>query len=261
MIYKTPFYDWMIEKKQQIAWKWQGVPFPTVVHWHDNIDKHNLPWAVGRWNRSYLSMFIGSPLVQNNRAYKIRIAIINQCKNASISDCYVQGDVGNRNAFQLAGSSLLLYTNATFCFQPPGDAETRKGLYDAMLLGCIPVVFTPDVLSRVYRWHFTPEEGRSASVYIPYDFWTKPDDLFEILKKIPKDEILAKQKVIEKIAPRLQYAYPPQSAETWAPPFRDGLQIILDKLFDRIENFNITRIVPVEDRPNGRKFFDAIYGK
>ena len=34
-----------------------------------------------------------------------------------------------------------LYWNATFCLQPPGDAVSRKGVLDALVLGCIPVLF------------------------------------------------------------------------------------------------------------------------
>jgi len=33
----------------------------------------------------------------------------------------------------------LTYLHSTFCLTPPGDGPTRKGLFDAMLFGCIPV--------------------------------------------------------------------------------------------------------------------------
>lgn len=32
-----------------------------------------------------------------------------------------------------------LYSDAVFCLQPMGDAISRKGVIDAVLLGCIPV--------------------------------------------------------------------------------------------------------------------------
>ena len=34
-----------------------------------------------------------------------------------------------------------LYFNSTFCLQPWGDGPTRAGIIDALLLGCIPVLF------------------------------------------------------------------------------------------------------------------------
>lgn len=37
---------------------------------------------------------------------------------------------------------------ATFCLQPPGDTLTRKSLFDALLLGCIPVIFRFDEAAR-----------------------------------------------------------------------------------------------------------------
>jgi len=259
LLYPTPYYNYMNETNNKISWRWQGIPFPGNIHWNERIDKNKLPWTVGRWNKSTLSCFIGSSAVYNKRSVKIRKEILRHCSLAGPEDCRPNGEIVDRIKFFLTGDSLLVYANSTFCFQPPGDAETRKGFFDALLVGCIPVVFTPDAFSRVYGWHVTPEEGRNISVYIPFDIWTRRDNIIDILKAIPKEEVLAKQRAIEQIAPRLQYSYPPESAKVWTPPFKDALQVLLDKLFDRIDNFKRTKIVPLEDRPNVRSFFDAIY--
>ncbi len=32
-------------------------------------------------------------------------------------------------------------TRSVFCLQPPGDSPTRKSFYDAIIAGCIPVIF------------------------------------------------------------------------------------------------------------------------
>ena len=34
--------------------------------------------------------------------------------------------------------------NSIFCLQPPGDSDTRKSFYDAIMCGCIPVIFELD---------------------------------------------------------------------------------------------------------------------
>lgn len=40
---------------------------------------------------------------------------------------------------------------STFCLTPPGDTVSRKGLFDAILMGCIPVVFYEGTAK--YPWH------------------------------------------------------------------------------------------------------------
>jgi hypothetical protein len=53
-----------------------------------------------------------------------------------------------------------------FCLQPPGDSPTRRSFFDAMLVGCIPVIFQKEAAWSQYVHHL-PENGASYSVYIP----------------------------------------------------------------------------------------------
>ena len=39
------------------------------------------------------------------------------------------------------------------CMQPPGDTTTRKGIFDAVSVGCIPVVFEAASLEGQYTVH------------------------------------------------------------------------------------------------------------
>ena len=39
-------------------------------------------------------------------------------------------------------SIAALYWRSTFCLQPIGDGVSRAGIIDALLLGCIPVLFS-----------------------------------------------------------------------------------------------------------------------
>jgi hypothetical protein len=43
---------------------------------------------------------------------------------------------------------------SVFCFQPIGDLPTRKGLFDGLLMGCIPVVFDIQTAENMYTWHW-----------------------------------------------------------------------------------------------------------
>ena len=42
---------------------------------------------------------------------------------------------------------MTLYLEASYCMHPPGDTPTRKGLFDSMVAGCIPVVLHPHSLA------------------------------------------------------------------------------------------------------------------
>ena len=54
-----------------------------------------------------------------------------------------------------------LYASSIFCLQPPGDAVSRKGVVDALLLGCIPVLFH---IGQVKQWPWHRAHGR-ATIY------------------------------------------------------------------------------------------------
>ena len=92
---------------------------------------------------------------------------------------------------------------------------------------------------------------REVSVYIPmYDVVFNNVSFVEVLASIPADEIQRKQQAIARIAPRLQYSAVPDrylNAEilprvlsndpghasiTWQPPFRDAVDVIVDRIVD-----------------------------
>ena len=61
-------------------------------------------------------------------------------------------------AFMMAS----LYYNSTFCLQPLGDGPTRAGIIEALLLGCIPVLFHPAQL----QWPLHAPWLRNATVIL-----------------------------------------------------------------------------------------------
>jgi len=64
---------------------------------------------------------------------------------------------------------LQVTQSSVFCFQPIGDLMTRKGLFDAILHGCVPVTFDPLTASSMYTWHWEEEFWRDVSVEYPWD--------------------------------------------------------------------------------------------
>jgi hypothetical protein len=54
------------------------------------------------------------------------------------SSLHLHGDEWNTNA--LFKHAWEMYATSIFSLQPEGDTETRRGFYDAWMLGCIPVI-------------------------------------------------------------------------------------------------------------------------
>ena len=52
---------------------------------------------------------------------------------------------------------MLQFRDSVFCPAPPGDSVTRKSIFDALVTGCIPVIFAKASLNQ-YRWHLSEKE-------------------------------------------------------------------------------------------------------
>ncbi len=61
---------------------------------------------------------------------------------------------------------LQLYSQSYFALQPPGDRETRRGFFQCLLLGCIPVIFKDNQIG--YQQH-TLLNIESICVVIPFN--------------------------------------------------------------------------------------------
>ena len=56
---------------------------------------------------------------------------------------------------------------ATFCLEPGGDSPYRKGVFDALLSGCVPVLFSQQ-LARVAPWHRGLEALPGVGAFSPH---------------------------------------------------------------------------------------------
>lgn len=93
----------------------------------------------------------------NNCYYKYPIDIRSHLNQTTGKD--TQTDAGEIHLV-----NILL--NATFCAEPPGSTVSRKGLVDAIVYGCIPIVFEPQQLV-LYEAFASRQEFEEAVVYIP----------------------------------------------------------------------------------------------
>jgi hypothetical protein len=110
-------------------------------------------------------------------------------------------------------TGISLYRQSVFCLQPPGDMEIRNGIFDALLAGCIPVLFLSHTLHKVYPWYFSAEEEEAITFHLQARrVKQKQDNIIDYLASIPDEVIYAKQEAIRNFVMRIQYALPPNRA-------------------------------------------------
>lgn len=218
-----------------------SVPFPAAYHWWDGIK--NVPWDVTDANlkaRTNMAVYLGSTQTLNPHHTKIRRAMAQQCLDHDQCD-WLQ--IAHSSKDMSIGDFLSIYRKSIFCLCPPGDDPARKAVFDAILSGCIPVIFHESTLFNQYPWHFEEGEALGMSISIPGNLVRLGKLQFmEFLKRVPEDIIHAKQLEIQRLAPRIQYAMPPledlkniSDATPWDPPFPDGVDRIIDGCFNRTQ--------------------------
>jgi len=243
----------------------QAIPFTSVFHYHQSrfsipaVDylaeghSHHRPYFVALFAAVHTNMPSSNKLRKNmthvcqesnhNRAdpvYKsLRVKYDKLCVHQAIE--------GNRNLPKLH-HIIEAYKRSVFCLMPQGDSPVRRGIFDAMLAGCIPVIVSGivDVMSQ-YDWHFTNIDIQSAFIFI--DFHGTPQqpsagDYIRWLATVSEDEILERQEYLAKIAFQTQYSVPPgavnrsmpttaEKVRSWSPPAKDAVDVMLERLFDR----------------------------
>jgi hypothetical protein len=144
---------------------WYGAPYPSSFHWHDKI-KH-LPWerkATESTDRPLLALFIGSLRTSQPNSNNLRRFLHTQCQ---VDDACEWHTTRHACTGVLNATSIMLrLRDSVFCPAPTGDSVTRKSIFDALVAGCIPVLFSRASLSQ-YAWHVSPEQMERISVYIP----------------------------------------------------------------------------------------------
>ena len=164
------------------------VPYPTWVHWpaplHADDPLVPPPWLVsaeaargGRHRRAVAAFGI------HGLAVNLRKALAKQCRAVGPDRC-VQLDIHNYH--KSMGTIVADLATSRYALMPPGDTYTRKGLFDAITLGAVPVVFHNATIAG-YRWHIPNPEA--VSVLIDGDAVIKRHvNVFDALDAIPEEE-------------------------------------------------------------------------
>lgn len=148
---------------------WHAVPFPADFHWSTNVSRP-YPWEETR--RVIVASYTGTDRSFYGPSRRLRQSLYHYCGlHAETGECVHKsyGLNGTRFSFKVEGyNPLSISQSSVFCFQPTGDLMTRKGLFDSILQGCIPVLFDPLTASVMYTWHWEESFWHEVSVVLPY---------------------------------------------------------------------------------------------
>lgn len=186
---------------------WEGrykqiimVPYPTIFHMRYGAT----PQLPKKSSSAFL--FYGSPRLRANKTArateppplkasvaKLRYAILDALLQRSDSTIQIL----TRENFNLHEAYRAM-AHSQFCIQPPGDSPTRRGFYDSVLLGCIPVVFS--------RKAYAPFGQSTKSIAIQLHEHVPPENIVDILRNISQTNIQDMQVKILKEMCAFQYS-------------------------------------------------------
>ncbi|XP_077982374.1 uncharacterized protein LOC144437325 [Glandiceps talaboti] len=114
--------------------------------------------------------------------------------------------------------------HSIFCLQPPGDSPTRKSFYDAIVAGCIPVIFLPEYLNVKYPFQRHINYSEFTLNFGLETFMFEEPDIVEMLRDMPDETVEFLQNNLAKVRRYLQYSYPSSSKS------QDAFHMILKEL-------------------------------
>lgn len=222
-------YSYMFPGNEGVLVKgdhWHAVPFPGDFHWTRRVERP-FPWEND--HRPLLVSYVGSTRSYYNPARRLRVSLVHFCEKHP-ADCRhtSYGVDGTRHSFKVEGHNpLQLSAQSVFCFQPIGDLMTRKGLFDSLFQGCIPVTFDALTAIVMYTWHW--EEAFWKDVTIDFAHhpvahrYVDPVERLREMLKVNGSEVRRKQALIRARVFELQYALDGQE-EAWYQRTEQGME-------------------------------------
>lgn len=116
--------------------------------------------------------------------------------------------------------ALSLYFESEFCFHPPGDSKMRRGVYDSIIVGCIPVIF--ESTKSVYASVFDGILFNEMNVQFHDVYWViNPDEsatfLFEkMLIAVTSGETSKRREVLRRVSEYFHYAQDDNSSDAFS---------------------------------------------
>mmetsp|Transcript_60323 Transcript_60323/g.161884 ORF Transcript_60323/g.161884 Transcript_60323/m.161884 type:complete len:528 (+) Transcript_60323:61-1644(+) len=148
--------------------------------------------------------------------------------HCALYDTGLRADSSDDTFFENKAANMYkMILASTFCLQPPGDTPTRKGIFDSLTLGCIPVIFDQNSMAW-YEVHLP--NWQQVAVFVPsaklaQQSFNVVDYLVDLAGRMP-GLIKRKQQTIADIAYRLQFSRTP-SAHRGHDAFEQSLDYVL----------------------------------
>jgi hypothetical protein len=242
----------------------QAIPMVASYHWNEADAQLSVPAITSSIaNKRYFVSAFGSANTHMPSSNKLRRLLFEQCRRANRMKLSASGHgfevlcfserfdpQTNRDTVDIR-KILSSYEVSMFCLLPPGDTALRKGVFDAILAGCVPVLFTdrgtPHPMAQ-YSWHVSEEDISNAFVYVNASYLhilskhNVIEHLFRWYTQSP-DRYAAKQATLRSLAYRMQYSLPNHASSehvslsprnTWAPPFQDAYDVTMLKIAERV---------------------------
>jgi hypothetical protein len=196
-----------------------SIPYPTTVHWSKAVGTGQY-WTSNTTRPLLISMICGFHGTQA----KLRRRLFKDCNALGPPTCSAI------HAFR-AVSATALKNSSVFCLEPEGDTPFRKSIYDSLISGCIPVLFSLTT-EAVSPWHWGAFRADSRILMSPDDYLSKVVSLDD-LRRIPADRIAHMQETIRRHAHKLHYAF-----EDY-PSGDDGFELLLKKALLRAQGVSL----------------------
>ncbi|KAL4186574.1 hypothetical protein AMTRI_Chr09g14780 [Amborella trichopoda] len=209
-------------------WHPNDVAVPHPTYFHPRVDQDIKLWqttAISSKRPKLIALAAGTRV---GPVGGLRARLIEQCTLADHTCEFL-----NCSQSRTCGKPervVSLFMGSEFCLQPPGDSPTRKSVFDALVAGCIPVIFDPFTAYYQYAWHL-PEERERWSVYLDGEEVREGRvDVVGVLKGVRREERDRMRRfILEEVMPGLVYAE--GEGLEW---FRDAFDITLDALVERV---------------------------
>ena len=276
-VYPPEMYP-AIKRHAFLRHAWVSVPFPSDFHF--GVDTTAPLWRWGHakdsaaeraavtseygsrgGSRPVLVAYLGTEKVTAARQTELRTAIRVECRRRrtkvrgqavdGVRDCVaaalpIHDSHALLNATQ--GHDVSLYARSRLCLMPGGDFPTRKGFFDALLSGCVPVIFQESSGISQWAWHWLPREDVAADASSPAEVQRAASEVasactilvsrrafmldasrgLDQLVAMALDPALlaAKRRCLARVAVRMQYSAP-GSLPGGAP---DAVDVVLERL-------------------------------
>ncbi|KAH6556060.1 hypothetical protein KP509_1Z207600 [Ceratopteris richardii] len=238
-----------------------GLPFPTLFHpstptdislWQEQLRKSRRSWFVtfvggsrrrfsNKGIRNVRQILMMQCHEQQNQTIRLAKNTLQRCKKFEcvrpweMTDKRLSAELGRSegeaeiSCDEEPEEVVRALAKSVFCLQPKGDSATRKGLFDSIIAGCIPVLFANETAYLQYQWHLPPDPA-SYSVYIPEtDLATEKGtttNVITLLSQLPYTRIKHMQRNIRNLIPRVVYS-PPGSTQLAQDAFSIALHSFL----------------------------------